>query len=419
MHLMVVCLYRGSKFALCILSILITNLILMIVEADMIRRLALSLAGMVAFSAALAEPVKIGFITTLSTPAGYLGADMRDAFMLAIKNGGGQLGGVDVELVVEDDGLKPSNAKQSVERMIKSGIQLYTGVNFSNVLAAVVPSVTKADYTYVSSNPGPSSFAGKRCHPNYFVASYQNDLIHAASGSAANELGYKKVVILAPNYQAGRDAVSGFKANYEGEVLGELYTKLDQSDFSVELARIRSLKPDAIYQFHPGGTGINFAKQYGNSGLAETIPMLMSPFSMDAQMVEATGSVAEGFYITGIWARTLDNPQTKKFVEDFQNEYGRVPTEYAMQAYDTANLIASALAKVDGDLSRKDEFHAALKAADFESLRGEFKFANNQHPTQDFYLVQLQKNDAGKLEPVVMRKVLEQATDIYAQECEM
>lgn len=385
----------------------------------MIKKVLVGVLGVAACASVSAAPVKIGFITTLSTPAGYVGQDLRDAFNLAIKNGDGKLGGVDVELVIEDDGLKPSNAKQSVERMIQSGIELYTGVNYSNVLAAVVPSVTKAGYTYVSANPGPSTFAGKRCSPNYFVASYQNDYLHAASGVTANELGYKKIVVLAPNYQAGRDAVNGFKSTYEGEIISEIYTKLDQSDFSVEMARIRSLAPDAIYQFHPGGTGINFAKQYGNSGLAESIPMLMSPFSMDARMVEATGPIAEGFYITGIWSRMLDNPQTKKFVEDFRSEYGRIPTEYAMQAFDTANLIGSALGKVGGDIKDKDAFHAALKEADFESLRGNFKFANNQHPIQDFYLTQLTKNADGELEPVVIRKIIEDGVDSYAAECEM
>ena len=106
-----------------------------------------------------------------------------------------------VELVIEDDGLKPANAKQAADRLLQSGVRLYTGVNFSNVLAAVVPGVVKSGAFYVSLNPGPSNFAGEKCDPNYFVASYQNDAFHTAGGVAANELGYKRVVLLAPNYQ--------------------------------------------------------------------------------------------------------------------------------------------------------------------------------------------------------------------------
>lgn len=366
-----------------------------------------------------ADPVKIGFITTLSTPAGYIGEDLRDGFMLAVKNGGGKLGGVAVELVVEDDGLKPANAKQAVDRMVQSGIRLYTGVNFSNVLAAVVPSVTAAGYTYISSNPGPSIFAGEKCDPNYFVASYQNDAFHTAGGIAANELGFKRVVVLAPNYQAGRDAIAGFKRTFKGELLAEVYTKLDQSDFSVELARIRSLAPDAVYQFHPGGAGINFAKQYSNAGLGKTIPMVMPGFSMDARMLAATGAASEGFYTTGIWSVSMDSPASKKFVQDFSAAYGRLPTDYAMQAYDTAQWMASGLRAVNGDLGKADAFRAALRKADFQSLRGKFALNTNQHPIQDLYLMRIEKNARGELAPKVVKRVVTDDRDSYASACKM
>lgn len=366
-----------------------------------------------------AEPVKIGFITTLSTPAGYIGEDERDGFNLAVTQGGGKLGGIPIELVVEDDGLKPANAKQAVDRMLQSGIKLYTGVNFSNVLAAVVPSVLKAEQFYVSLNPGPSNFAGDKCDRNYFVASYQNDAFHTAGGAAANELGYKRVVLMAPNYQAGRDALAGFKRTYKGEVLAEIYTKLDQSDFSVELARVRSLAPDAVYQFHPGGAGINFAKQYANAGLGKTIPMVMPGFSMDTRMLAATGNASEGFYTTGIWSTAMDNAASQKFVQDFKKAYNRVPTDYAMQAYDAAQWIGSALKAVNGDLAQADAFRAALRKADFTSLRGKFKLNTNQHPIQDLYLMRIEKTAAGELAPKVVRKIISDDKDAYAELCKM
>lgn len=389
----------------------------------MIKRLHLAgltlAASAVASLATAATPVKIGFITTLSTPAGYIGEDLRDGFQLAVKQGNGMLGGVPVELVVEDDGLKPANAKQIADRLVQSGVKLYTGVNFSNVLAAVVPGVVKAGDFYVSANPGPSVFAGEKCDPNYFVASYQNDAYHTAGGVAANELGFKRVVVLAPDYQAGRDAIAGFKRTYKGTVLAEIYTKLDQSDFSVEIARIRSLAPDAIYQFHPGGAGINFAKQYGTAGLGKTIPMLMPGFSMDARMLAATGGASEGFYTTGIWSVAMDNPASKKFVQDFKSAYGRIPTDYAMQAYDTAQWIASGLKAVGGDLNKSADFRAAMRKADFSSLRGKFALNTNQHPIQDLYLMRIEKNAQGELAPKVVRKIVSDDRDSYAAACKM
>ncbi len=366
-----------------------------------------------------AGPVKIGFITTLSTPAGYIGEDERDGFNLAVAQGGGKLGGIPVELVVEDDGLKPANAKQAVDRMVQSGIRLYTGVNFSNVLAAVAPSVLSAGYFYVSLNPGPSNFAGEKCDRNYFVASYQNDAYHTAGGVAANELGYKRVVVLAPNYQAGRDAIAGCKKTFKGEVLAEIYTKLDQSDFSVEMARIRSLAPDAIYQFHPGGAGINFAKQYANAGLSKTVPMVMPNFSMDARMLAATGDASDGFYTVGIWSGAMLTPISLKFVADFKKAYGRVPTDYAMQAYDTAQWIASGLKAVNGDMAKADAFRAAMRKAQFTSLRGKFRLNTNQHPIQDLYLMRIEKTASGELAPKVVRKIVSDDKDSYADQCKM
>lgn len=378
-----------------------------------------TLLGTSSMAWAATEPVKIGFITTLSTPAGYIGEDERDGFNLAVKQGEGKLGGVPINLIVEDDALKPANAKQATDRLVQSGVELFTGVNFSNVLAAVVPSVIRSGGFYVSLNPGPSVFAGERCDPNYFVASYQNDAYHAAGGIAANALDYKKVVLLAPNYQAGRDAIAGFKQTYKGEVVAEIYTKLDQSDFSVEMARIRSIKPDAIYQFHPGGTGINFVKQYSAAALGDEVPMLTPGFSLDLRMLEATGAAAKGTYVTGIWSMDIDNPQSKQFVADFAKEYGRLPTEYAMQAYDTAQLIGSALKVVDGDLSKKDEFRTALRAADFTSLRGDFRFNTNQHPIQNLYLMQVKEGDDGKLAPKLIREIASDYEDTYAASCKM
>jgi branched-chain amino acid transport system substrate-binding protein len=389
-------------------------------NAKLALHAALALGVLATASAAqAADPVKIGFITTLSTPAGYLGADQRDAFLLAMGEEGGKLGGVPVELVVEDDGLKPASGKQAADRMLQSGIKLFSGITFSNVLGAVAPGVLAADAFYVSTNAGPSTFAGKECNKNYFVASYQNDAFHSAGGQAANELGYKKVVLLAPNYQAGRDALEGFKRTFKGTVEAEIYTKLDQNDFSVEMARIRSLAPDAVYQFHPGGAGITFVKQYNNAGLSKSVPLLMPGFSLDTRMIEATGNAGERAYLTGIWSTETDTPASKAFVAAFRKAYNRTPTLYAQQAYDAAKLIGTGLKAVNGDLGKADAFRAALKKADFKSIRGDFKFGNNNHPIQNYYLMQLQRSEggAGPLVPVVMRQVLKDDQDVYAKAC--
>jgi branched-chain amino acid transport system substrate-binding protein len=385
-----------------------------------VRTILAVAAATAALTAQAQTPVRIGFLTTLSTPAGYIGEDERDGFMLAVKEEGDKLGGVPVRVMIEDDALKPANAKQIADRMLQDGVRLFTGINFSNVLVAVAPGVLEAGGTYVSVNAAPSTFAGKGCNPGYFAATSQNDSYSDSSGLAANKLGYKRMVLLAPNYQAGRDALNGFKSTYKGEVLGEIYTKLDQSDFSVELARIRELKPDAIFQFHPGGAGINLAKQYANSGLAQSVPMITPIYSMDRRMLAATGNAGNGFYLTASWSADLDNPENKRFVESFFKAYGRLPTDYAATSYDTARLIGSALRAVGGDVAgKRDAFRAALRKADFKSVKGKFRFAQNQHPVQDWYLLRIEPDASGKLGYKTVERIVADHVDPHAPECKM
>lgn len=382
--------------------------------------LGMALGLTAAMANAADKPLDIGLITTLSTPAGYIGEDERDGFLLAVKQEGGKLGGVPVNVIVEDDGLKPGSGKQIAEKMVQDGVRLFTGINFSNVLVAVVPTVMKSGGFYVSLNAGPSTFAGKGCEKNYFSVAFQNDSYSDSAAIAANNMGIKKMVIMAPAYQAGRDALSGFKRVYKGEIVAEIYTKLDQSDFSVELARIRSLEPEAVFEFLPGGAGINFAKQWANSGLGEKVKMVTTLYSMDDRMLKATGDASKGFYLTTQWTAGMDNAASKQFVEAFQKEYGRRPTVYAATSYDTGRLMASALKAVGGDVTGKaDEFRAALRKADFESVRGNFKFAANHHPIQDWFMVRVEPNEKGELDYKFVDTIVKDHTDPYVAECQM
>jgi len=364
--------------------------------------------------------VDIGFITTLSTPAGYIGEDERDGFALAVRQEGGKLGGVPVRLLIEDDGLKPATGKQSAEKMLQSGVRLFTGINFSNVLVAVAPSVLKEGGFYVSLNAGPSNFAGKACHPNYFSVAMQNGSYGDSAALAAQDLGVKKMVIMAPAYQAGRDALTAFKRAYKGEILAEIYTKLDQSDFSVELARLRQLQPEAVFEFMPGGAGINFAKQFANSGLSKSMRMITPLYSMDDRMLAASGDASEGFYLSTQWSADIDNAANRAFVSAFEKEYGRRPTVYAATSYDTARLMAVALKAVNGDVVGKaDVFREQLRKAQFDSVRGKFRFNNNHHPIQDWFLVKVERNAAGKLDYAPANIRVPDHRDIYADECSM
>jgi branched-chain amino acid transport system substrate-binding protein len=381
----------------------------------------LSVASLVALTSlpAFADPVKIGMITTLSGPPGYLGEQIRDGFNLAVDMEGGKLGGVDVQVIVEDDGLKPGNGLQIADKfMNEEGINLITGIVFSNVAGAAVPEITDNDAIYISPNAAPSSLAGAACNKNYFVTSWQNDALHEASGVAAKKLGYKKAVALAPNYQAGKDAIAGFKREFGGDVT-EIYTALDQTDFAPEMAQIRAAAPDVVFQFHPGGLGITFLKQYQQAGLLGQIPMVLSEPSLDGVILGAVGDAAIGIKGSTHWAADFDNAASKEMVAAWAAKYPDRPmTTYAEQAYDTAKLIASAFA-VTGGVDDMDALRTALKAAKFDSTRGNFSFGVNQHPIEDWYLTEVVAGANGKPEIKTLEKLRENVGDIYAAECKM
>ncbi|MBW3096417.1 ABC transporter substrate-binding protein [Pseudohoeflea sp. DP4N28-3] len=373
-------------------------------------------AGLTSLPAQAAEAVKIGMITTLSGPAGYLGQDIRDGFNLAIEEG--KLGGVPVEILVEDDGLKPGNGRQIADRFLTDeGIKLFTGIVFSNVAGATVPEIVDAGAIFVSPNAGPSEFAGKGCHPNYFVLSWLTDTMQGSAGQNASDLGYKKAFVLAPNYQAGKDAITGFKRYFKGDIAGEIYTRLDQTDFAAEMAQIRAAEPDVVFQFQPGGLGIAFLRQYQQAGLLGTIPMVISEPSMDHAILKAVGDAAEGLNVSGAWNTDLDNDTNREFVAKFEQAYERTPTMYAAQGYDTALAIASALKHTDGNVEDTEGFRQALLKTDFETTRGDFHFGPNQHPVQDWYAMQVVRGEDGELKLETRKKLLEQHGDPFAADC--
>jgi len=372
----------------------------------------------IALQPALAQDkIKIGVIVTLSGPAAGLGQQARDGFALAVKDLGGKMGGRDVEITVVDDELKPDAAVTKVKGLLeRDKVDFVVGPIFSNILLAIHKPVIDNKTFLISPNAGPSSYAGKECSPFFYVTSYQNDQVHEILGKVAQDRGYKRVYLLVPNYQAGRDSAAGFKLDYKGEIVEESYMPLGTLDFQPELSKIASLKPDAVFTFMPGGMGVNLVKQYRQAGLADNIPVL-SAFTVDESTLPAQQDAAIGMFGGANWAPNLDNPQNKKFVASYEAAYNGVPGTYAMQAYDAALLIDSAVKAVKGDLNNKDAVAAALKAADFTSLRGGFKFSVNGYPIQDFYLTKVAKRPDGKYQTEIVQKVFENYADRYAKDC--
>lgn len=375
-----------------------------------LKKLALATALSTLAIGAHAE-TKVGLITTLSGGGAGLGIDVRDGFLLAIQ----QSGRTDIEVVIEDDLQKPDIAVQLADKMIQSEkVDILTGLIWSNLAMAVVPSALAQGKFYLSPNAGPSALAGKGCHPNYFNVAWQNDNLHEAAGAYATGIGYKNTFILAPNYPAGQDALTGFKRFFKGALAGELYTKLGQTDYAAEIAQIRASGADSVFFFLPGGMGISFLKQYADSGV--DLPVVGPAFSFDQGILQAVGDAALGIINTSQWSPDMDNAANVAFVQTFEAAYGRLPSLYASQGFDTANLMISALNVAA--VSDQDAFRAALKAADFASTRGSFAFGPNNHPIQNIYAREVIKKGDIYTNKIV-GIALENHSDAYAVDCKM
>jgi branched-chain amino acid transport system substrate-binding protein len=360
--------------------------------------------------------LKVAFMATLSGPGAAIGNQMRDGWLLGVKQLGGKLGGVPVETLVIDDELKPDAAVTKIGAALeRDKVDFVAGIVFSNILGAIARPVTESDTFLLSANAGSSLYAGKGCSPFLFVTSYQNDQPHAAMGQVAQDSGYKRVFMLVPNYQAGKDAAAGFKSRFKGEIVDEIYVPLNQLDFSTEVAKIAAAKPDAVFTFMPGGLGINLVRAYRQAGLGGT-PFL-STFTVDEATLPAHGDSALGFFTSSTWAPDFDNPESKVFVKAFEATYNYVPGNYAAHAYDTAMLVDSAV-RAAGTRD-KPAIRSALEKADFKSVRGNFRFGVNHYPIEDFYLCKVVKRPDGKYATETVRKVLSNEVDAFAAECHM
>ena len=365
------------------------------------------------------DKLKIGVIATLSGPPAVLGQQLRNGFQLALRDLGGKLGGREVEIIVQDDELKPDVAVNKVKALVdRDKVDFIVGPVFSNIAVAILKPATESGTFLISPNAGPSVFAGSGCNQNFFVTSYLNDQNHEVSGRYAQDSGIKRMFLIAPNYQAGKDALAGVKRHFKGEIVDEVYVPLNQLDYSAELSRIAATGPEAVFVFLPGGMGVNFVKQFRQAGLADKMKFF-SAFTVDESTLPAQQDAAIGFFGGANWAPDLGTPQNKTFVAAYEKEFNAVPATYAFQAYDAALLIDGALKLTKGNTSDKNALREALRKADFQSLRGDFKFGVNHYPIQSFYLTVVAKRPDGKFQTEVVQKVFDNVVDIHAPDCKM
>ena len=373
-----------------------------------------------------AESVKIGFVTTLTTGAAVIGNDMRDAVNLAVEDLNGTMGDLDIEVIFADDGFKPETGKQVTDKLVKSDdVDFVAGYIWSHVLLASQKSVLNADKFLISANAGPSQLAGKLCHRDFFSTSWQNDQTPMAMGAVLSQRGVSKLYVMAPNYAAGKNMVAGVERTFKGEIVGKDLTKWGkdaQLDFSAELAKAKASGAEALFVFYPGKAGGAFMKQYEQAGLADKLP-LYTVFTVDAislpKLQQANMKAVLGSLTTGFWGPGIKNPQNARFVEGFLKKYGRYPSFYAAQSYDSIFLINSAVEAVGGNLQDRDGMRAVMEKANFPSVRGSFSYGANHFPIQNFYLLEVVDDGNGNWITEIRSTVFENHQDTYVADCRL
>jgi branched-chain amino acid transport system substrate-binding protein len=387
------------------------------------KRILIATAALVVLGSVPAvaqEPIKIGFVSTFSGPTAVIGNDMRNSFELALDHLGHKMGGRPVEVIYEDDQQKPEVGKQKTEKLIQSDkVDFVVGYIWSNVLLASLKPVMDSKTFLIGANAGPHQIAGRLCSPYFFSTSWQNDQTPQAVGLYMNQKGVKTVYLLGPNYAAGKDMLAGARSTFKGKVIGQELTKWPgQLDFSAELTKVKAANPDAVFVFYPGAAGVQFLNQYAQAGLKGKIP-LYTAFTIDELSLPRQGDLALGVPGAQEWVNDLPNDANKKFVADFKTKYNSYPSFYGAQSYDVANLINSAVIAVKGDLSKKDEMRKEMKKANYASVRGPYKYGNNQFPIQNFYLQEAVKDANGELRLKTVATIVKDSQDRFHGECRM
>jgi branched-chain amino acid transport system substrate-binding protein len=387
------------------------------------KRLLMGTVALVALGAAPAwaqQSVKIGFVSTFSGPTAVIGNDMRNSFELALDHLGRKMAGKPVEVIYEDDQQKPEVGVQKTQKLVESDkVDFVIGYIWSNVLLASLKPVVDSQTFLISANAGPSQIAGEQCSPFFFSTSWQNDQTPQAMGTYMTQKGVKTAFLIGPNYAAGKDMLTGVRTTFKGEVIGEELTKWpDQLDFSTELSKVRAAKPEAVFVFYPGAAGVQFLTQYAQSGLKGQIP-LYTAFTIDAITLPLQKDLALGVPGAQEWVNDLPNDANKKFVADFRAKHKNYPSFYGAQSYDAANFVNSAVVAVNGDLTKKDAMRAEMRKANYASVRGPYKYGNNQFPIQNFYLQDVVKDAEGNFTLKTVTTIVKDSQDQFHEKCPM
>ncbi len=371
---------------------------------------------------ATAQELRVGFMNTTTGGGALIGKHMENGWKLGLESvgwtkDGDKLGGVPTKVFYADDQSRPDVGVKEIDKFLKQDkVQIVAGIIWSHVMMTVQKPIFDAKAMLLSGNAGPSPLAGELCNPLFVSASFMNDGNAEATGEMATKDGIKTVVAMAPNYQAGKDNVGGFQRTYKGgQVVDTILFKVGESDYQADLAKVRALKPQAVFIFAPGSMGVAFMKQWATSGLSKDIK-LYSIYTIDGVTLPAVGESGIGATEAGHWNPDLGHATNTTFIKTYMAKFGHMPSYFAVQTYDAARLIDVGVKAVGGKVDDMAAVAKAIRSGKIDSPRGMIPFNVNGMVIQPYWRLNVVAGPDGK--PVIKggEKIMERP-DSYFEKC--
>ena len=362
-------------------------------------------------SHAQSGPVKIGLVLPYTGVYAVLGESITQAMELVFTRENWTVAGRKIEMIKEDDEMKPPVGVRKTEKLIDSDrVDILTGPVHSGILMGMRDKVHNSKTILIVSNAGADAISRERCSQWIFRTSFSNWQPCQPMGGWVAKNVTKEVFQIAPNYQAGKDMMAAFRETFlpaGGKVVAEDYPKLGETDYAPYLTKIRQSGAKAVFAFFSGTDAVNFVKQFEQFGLKGAVKLTGAGFLTEPDVLPAQGAAALGTITGHFYTPQLDNPVNKQFVADFKARYGnKSPDGFACQGYDTAEVIVRALKAVNGNTQDKAKLAATIAKVEFDSPRGRFRFDPKTHNViQPFIYVREVREVPGGLDNVPIDKI--------------
>ena len=367
--------------------------------------LALVLAGETA-TWAQKGPIKVGLLVPQTGPLAANGKDMINGFELFFEQVNYRLAGREIKLIIEDDEGKPATGLTKARGLVEGqGVHLVTGplsaaIGYavagyvdSKKVPTIFPIVSAEDITQRKRSPYIVRTGWSSAQPSHPFGKWVYD-----------NLGYKKIAMIAYDFAFGWEVAAGFHRSFEeagGQGVQKLWPPLGTADFGPYLAQLRR-DVDAIYCVFSGADALRFGKQFAEAGLKARLPLIGGGTFTDEHVLRVQGDEVLGVVTALHYSAALATPANQKFAKAYEAKFKQVPSYYSEGTYVAGVALKAALEAVGGDIENAEKFLAALRRVDLsDAPRGPMKFDDFGNPVQNIYVRKVERKD-GRLQNSVI-----------------